>query len=402
MFVSPGATLVFTESLRPSYPSKVRRVPLVVLVAVGVATVIAPASRARADPPPASTVTPYANTDPSDDDVLGPPDELPDCDAQLAAAGVTFRHASLPVHAEHKLVCGAPQVVVYLRGPGNIAYDPAPLLTCSMALALASFERIVQDEAARDFRVPVVRIAQLGTYNCREMAAYPGWVSEHCLRERDRPRALHAAQRRHGGRAARLRQGRGAAARRRRVPARRVAAGVRRERVLARAHAVLRRHTTRTTSTWTWRATAATARAPGPTSRARARRRQTARSPRAAPATDRRCTAATSRTRSTRSSGPPACTASQRAGAAAGSRGPGRRTTSCTCRRPAPAAARPEEVPAVALAQRVVARQAPPSSTSRRRRSRRPAKRGSPRDSGPWGSSRRDRRRCPSNRSCTA
>ena len=24
-----------------------------------------------------------------------------------------------------------------------------------------------------------MRITQLGTYNCREMAAYPGWVSEH-------------------------------------------------------------------------------------------------------------------------------------------------------------------------------------------------------------------------------
>jgi hypothetical protein len=154
-----------------------RRVPFVVVVAV--ATVIAPASLAHADPPPASTVTPYANTDPSDDDVVGPPDEIVDCDAQLAAAGVTFRRASLPVHTEHKLVCGAPQVVVYVRGPGRIAYDPAPLLTCPMALALASFEHIVQEEAARDFRVPVVRITQLGTYNCREMAAYPGWVSEH-------------------------------------------------------------------------------------------------------------------------------------------------------------------------------------------------------------------------------
>ncbi len=162
---------------RPSYAFSVRRLHLVVLVAV--ATAVAPVSRANADSPPAPAVTPYANTDPSDDDVVGPPDAIADCEAQLAAAGVSFRHASLPVHAEHKLVCGAPQVVVYLGGPGHIAYEPAPLLTCPMALALASFERIVQEEAARDFRVPVVRIAQLGTYNCREMAAYPGWVSEH-------------------------------------------------------------------------------------------------------------------------------------------------------------------------------------------------------------------------------
>jgi hypothetical protein len=177
--LSPGATPAFTGARRSGYASGVRRLLLVVLVAV--ATAVVPASPARANPPAAAApaITPYANTDPSDDDVPGPPDALVDCEAQLAAAGVTFRHASLPVHTERKIVCGAPQVVVYQRGPGHIAYDPAPLLTCPMALALASFERIVQEEAARDFRVPVVRIAQLGTYNCREMAAFPGWVSEH-------------------------------------------------------------------------------------------------------------------------------------------------------------------------------------------------------------------------------
>jgi hypothetical protein len=121
----------------------------------------------------------YANVDPSDDDVPGPPDELPDCDEQLARAGVTFHNASLPVHHERRLVCGAPQVVVYTRGPGDIAYSPPPLLTCPMALALASFEQVVQEEARRTLGSPVARIEQLGTYNCREMAAYPGWVSEH-------------------------------------------------------------------------------------------------------------------------------------------------------------------------------------------------------------------------------
>jgi hypothetical protein len=48
-----------------------------------------------------------------------------------------------------------------------------------MALALASFERILQTEAVQTLGSPVARIEQLGTYNCREMAAYPGWVSEH-------------------------------------------------------------------------------------------------------------------------------------------------------------------------------------------------------------------------------
>jgi len=123
----------------------------------------------------------YANVDPADDWVVGPPEPRPDCEGDLARAGVKHRAASLPVHTEHrgKLVCGAPEVVTYVRGPGDITYEPTPLLTCSMALALASFERILQEEAARTFHSPVVRIEQLGTYSCREIAAYPGWVSEH-------------------------------------------------------------------------------------------------------------------------------------------------------------------------------------------------------------------------------
>ncbi len=149
-----------------------------------------PAQREVGEPAPVASPTPtpaprrpgaYANLDPDDDFVVGPPDPLPDCDAELDQAGVTYRASTLPVHQAHggTLVCGAPQVVTYLRGPGHIAYHAPPLLTCSMALALASFERILQPEAERAFHSSVVRIDQLGTYNCREMAAYPGWVSEH-------------------------------------------------------------------------------------------------------------------------------------------------------------------------------------------------------------------------------
>lgn len=150
-----------------------------------VASAPSPVASTVASSPPAAPAPPprrdgaWANVDPSDDLVPGPPDPLPDCDDRLARAGVTFKHSSLPVHQERKLVCGAPQVVVYQRGPGHIAYEPSPLLTCPMALALASFERIVQEQATAIFASPVVRVEQLGTYSCREMAAYPGWVSEH-------------------------------------------------------------------------------------------------------------------------------------------------------------------------------------------------------------------------------
>jgi hypothetical protein len=108
----------------------------------------------------------------------GVPEADPRCEEQLAQAGVSFRRAQLPVHTEHGIRCGAPQVVTYLHGPGRITYDPPPTLTCRMALALASFEGIVQEEAARRFQSPVTRIEQLGTYNCRAMSRYR-LVSEH-------------------------------------------------------------------------------------------------------------------------------------------------------------------------------------------------------------------------------
>jgi hypothetical protein len=122
-----------------------------------------------------------ANLDPSDDLVVGPPDIVPDCEARLESAGVTFRAGRLPVHtdAARRLTCGAPQVVTYLRGPTGICYAPPPLLSCGMALALASYERILQEEARRTFASTVVRVEQLGTYNCRDIVRFRGVVSEH-------------------------------------------------------------------------------------------------------------------------------------------------------------------------------------------------------------------------------
>jgi hypothetical protein len=48
-----------------------------------------------------------------------------------------------------------------------------------MALALARFETLIQEEAQRIYKKRVARIQHIGTYSCREMAAYKGWVSEH-------------------------------------------------------------------------------------------------------------------------------------------------------------------------------------------------------------------------------
>jgi hypothetical protein len=109
----------------------------------------------------------------------GPPEALSDCEGDLGRAGVTFRAAALPVHREKGTVCGAPQVVTYVKGPSGIVYDPPPLLSCPMALALASFEKVLQEEAQRDFQSEVARVQQLGTYNCRVIAAFRGTASEH-------------------------------------------------------------------------------------------------------------------------------------------------------------------------------------------------------------------------------
>jgi len=121
---------------------------------------------------------------PDDDPDAGnaaPTGLVPDCEQQLEGAGVTFRAAVAPVHVKPGSTtrCGAPQVVTYVAGPGKFAYEPAPLVTCALALALASFARIVEEEADRAFHSPVVRVQQIGTYNCREIVAVRGLPSEH-------------------------------------------------------------------------------------------------------------------------------------------------------------------------------------------------------------------------------
>jgi hypothetical protein len=136
-------------------------------------------------PPPKRPRSPYAfaNDDPDDDFVVAPPEPRADCHEALTAAGVKFTDARIPVHHEGKgrtqLTCGADQVVLYRGSAEKIAFDPPPVVTCTMALALARFETVMQEEAVRAFGERVVRITQLGTYACREMAAYRGWVSEH-------------------------------------------------------------------------------------------------------------------------------------------------------------------------------------------------------------------------------
>lgn len=119
--------------------------------------------------------------DPENDLDVGPPDLIDDCEQLLTDAGVVFR--SQPIELRQRrgdtFTCGSEQAVIYRRGPGAIRYSPSPLVSCGLALALARFEGLLQNAAEEKLGRRVARVEHVGTYNCRKMAQYPDWVSEH-------------------------------------------------------------------------------------------------------------------------------------------------------------------------------------------------------------------------------
>ena len=127
-----------------------------------------------------SSASVLADLDPQNDYVVAPPELIADCEGKLRQLGVVFKPAELPVREGNakRPTCGAPQAVVYLRGPTKIRYNSQPVLTCGMALGLARFEQVVNEEAQRFLGQEVARVEQGGTYNCRKMARFD-LVSEH-------------------------------------------------------------------------------------------------------------------------------------------------------------------------------------------------------------------------------
>jgi hypothetical protein len=121
-----------------------------------------------------------ADLDPTNDFLVAPPEPIADCEGKLRAAGVTFVAAALPVKTGNgkRPTCGVEQAVVYQRGPAQVRYNAAPLVSCGMALGLARFEQTLNQEAERYFGQGVARVEQGGTYNCRKMARFD-LVSEH-------------------------------------------------------------------------------------------------------------------------------------------------------------------------------------------------------------------------------
>lgn len=88
------------------------------------------------------------------------------CRAELKELGFAF--TPLPDRDKpDKSGCGIPHGVVLHRGPTGIVYEPSITVDCSLARALGSFERIVQEEAATNLGQPITKIGNLGAYACR-------------------------------------------------------------------------------------------------------------------------------------------------------------------------------------------------------------------------------------------
>ncbi len=88
------------------------------------------------------------------------------CRADLERSGFRFR--GLPSKREpDKNGCGIPNGVIVWRGPTGITYSPPINVDCSMARALESFERIVQEEAETHLRSRITKIGDLGGFACR-------------------------------------------------------------------------------------------------------------------------------------------------------------------------------------------------------------------------------------------
>lgn len=148
------------------------------------ATTAPTAAPAPKPAPPQPSRDPWrANQDPSDDRVVGPPEAFGDCEQRLRAAGVKFRAATIPVKpapgsSDPNHVCGAPQIVLYEGGPTSARWSTPFKATCGLAIALARFEQVAQEEAARHLNTKVKSIKIGGTYSCRHMQRF-SLVSEH-------------------------------------------------------------------------------------------------------------------------------------------------------------------------------------------------------------------------------
>lgn len=101
------------------------------------------------------------------------------CQQTLREANVKFSAWPLrPSTMPNGVVCEAPEGLTVRRG-AVLRYQPAARVNCAFAQRLVRFEKVVDQEARAILHSPARAVVQLGTYNCRRMAAYPDLVSEH-------------------------------------------------------------------------------------------------------------------------------------------------------------------------------------------------------------------------------
>src|SRR4029077_5028013 len=96
------------------------------------------------------------------------------CQETLRTDGLKLAPWALrPSKLQEGVVGEAPAGVAIRRGGTGLRFQPAARVNCAFGLRLARFESILQEEARQILHSPVRAIVQLGTYNCRRMAAYP-------------------------------------------------------------------------------------------------------------------------------------------------------------------------------------------------------------------------------------
>lgn len=121
-----------------------------------------------------------ARADDARADLPRAPSAPENCQRTLRDAGLKLTPWPLrPERLQADVMCEAPEGVSLRRGSTGLRFQPPARVNCAFALRVMRFEVIVQEEAKRILGSPVRAVVQLGTYNCRRMAAYPDLVSEH-------------------------------------------------------------------------------------------------------------------------------------------------------------------------------------------------------------------------------